>query len=129
MNIIYGYLTNSVSLVARHNERREVCTGRPLTMTAKTKSHRRKSGNAKTNGESKMGIDTRIESLITLAEAATEFERIGVSKPHIESLRRWVTGGTGGVRLGVVKVGGRLYTSPEAVMRFVSDGTAGVGTH
>lgn len=55
------------------------------------------------------------ENLITLKEAG---ERLH-GKPSERTIRRWVASGVGGAVLETVKVGGRRYTSTEAVGRFV----------
>ncbi len=47
-------------------------------------------------------------------------------RPHVCSLWRWRTQGFKGVRLETVLVGGRRYTSKEAIQRFVEKTTAAV---
>lgn len=54
------------------------------------------------------------ESLLTLSEAARELP----NRPHLATLFRWVNPGCRGVRLEVVKLGGKTLTSREALQRF-----------
>jgi hypothetical protein len=58
------------------------------------------------------------ESHITLAEAA----RLLPGRPHSSTLARWALRGVKGVRLETVKVGGRRFTSREAIERFIEAG-------
>lgn len=60
------------------------------------------------------------ETLISLAEAA----RTLPGRPNIATLWRWRTAGVRGVTLETVTVGGRRYTSREALARFVAATTA-----
>jgi len=54
------------------------------------------------------------ESLLTLSDAAKELP----SRPNIATVFRWVSHGCRGVRLEVVKLGGKTLTSREALQRF-----------
>ena len=65
-------------------------------------------------------IDPETEHLIPLAQAAEILpkSRSG-SRIHPTTLRRWTTDGVDGVVLEAVKIGRRLFTSKEAVRRFV----------
>jgi hypothetical protein len=65
-------------------------------------------------------IDVETESLLSLADAAKALP----GHPHITTLWRWRKCGVRGVRLETVLVGGRRYTSREAVERFVAATTA-----
>jgi hypothetical protein len=58
------------------------------------------------------------EDLISLAEAG----RALPGRPHVSTLWRWVTHGIGPerTRLETVSVGGRRYTSRQALRRFVA---------
>lgn len=41
--------------------------------------------------------------------------------PHTSSIWRWASSGVrGGIRLETVRVGGRVYTSREAIFRFIA---------
>jgi hypothetical protein len=64
--------------------------------------------------------DLTRETLILLAEAPAHFPptRPG-KKVHVLSVRRWARAGAGGVRLETVDLGSRVYTSVEAVGRFL----------
>lgn len=59
------------------------------------------------------------EELLTLTEAAKTLP----DRPHCSTLLRWRTSGVNGVRLEAVKVGGRWFTSRQALRRFVRNTT------
>jgi hypothetical protein len=68
-----------------------------------------------------MPINTRIEELISLADAARLLPaRRRGKKPHISCLYRWTTTGCRGVVLESVMVGGTRCTSREALTRFIA---------
>lgn len=56
------------------------------------------------------------ESLITLTEAARSLP----NKPHVATLYRWMSRGVRGIRLRTFLVGGRRYTSREALDEFIN---------
>jgi hypothetical protein len=60
------------------------------------------------------------ETLVTLAQAA----RMLPGRPHISTLWRWYRRGVGGIKLETILVGGRRFTSAEALSRFTSRATA-----
>lgn len=62
------------------------------------------------------------ESLMTLAEAARSLPH----KPHVATLYRWMSRGVRGIRLRTILVGGRRYTSREALNEFI-EATSQVG--
>lgn len=55
------------------------------------------------------------EKLLSLNEAAKAIP----GRPHISTVRRWISYGVGGIRLETVQIGGRRYTSIEAIERFI----------
>lgn len=65
-------------------------------------------------------IDVQSEHIITLAEA-TKFLP---NRPSVVTLWRWRSRGIAGIRLETVCVGGRTFTSLEAMARFVERVTA-----
>lgn len=65
-------------------------------------------------------IDTTKEHLITLSEAAARLPRRGGRKVHTSTLWRWARKGLRGVHLQYVRLGGRIYTSDEALNRFAN---------
>lgn len=66
-------------------------------------------------------IDFEQEVLITLAAAARKVPGRVPGKPvHTATLARWATRGVNGRQLETLKIGGRLFTSVEALSRFVS---------
>ena len=65
-------------------------------------------------------IDLDKERGMTLTSAARSLPK----PPHISTVWRWVNRGVRGTRLETVVVGGRRYTSREAIARFVAATTA-----
>ena len=61
-----------------------------------------------------MSIDLSIEQLLSLPCAARRLP----GHPHISTLHRWRLRGVRGVRLETTLVGGKRYTSIEALQRF-----------
>jgi hypothetical protein len=61
-------------------------------------------------------IDTSKERLLSMNEAQSEFP----IKPSTPTLWRWVLKGTCGVVLESVKIGGRRFTSKQAIERFIA---------
>jgi len=72
---------------------------------------------------SDVATTTAAES-IPLADAADLFPRRKGKKVHITTLRRWVTKGSGGVRLEAEKVGHDWFVTPAAVAKFRRECTA-----
>ena len=64
------------------------------------------------------------ESALTLSQAS----RALPGHPHVSTLHRWMRRGVRGVRLDAYRIGGRWYTTREALERFVSATTAAAGT-
>jgi hypothetical protein len=61
-------------------------------------------------------IDPSKELLLSMKEARHEFP----NEPSTPTLWRWVLKGTGGVMLESIKIGGRRFTSKEAIARFIA---------
>jgi len=55
------------------------------------------------------------EKLLSVSEAV----KIIPGRPHLSTVWRWISNGVGGVRLETVQIGGRRYTSIEAIERFI----------
>ena len=67
-------------------------------------------------------INLQLEQVLSLSEATKERclpRRRGGKRPHVSTLYRWASNGYAGVKLEVVRVGGTLCTSVEAIQRFV----------
>lgn len=64
------------------------------------------------------------EKLLPLVAAV---EQATGTRPHLSTVIRWATRGCRGVRLETAFVGGRRFTSVDAVRRFVEAGTAQSG--
>jgi hypothetical protein len=67
-----------------------------------------------------VSIDISSERLISLAEAT----KVLPGRPHLSCLHRWRLRGVAGIKLETVRVGGRRYTSDEALQRFIAAVTA-----
>lgn len=65
-------------------------------------------------------IDISSEQLLTFTAAT----KLLPERPNVATLWRWRTAGCRGVRLETVLVGGKRYTSAEALQRFVDSVTA-----
>jgi len=62
------------------------------------------------------------EEVLALSAASREIP----GRPHPSTLFRWATGeGCNGVKLEVIRVGRRLFTSREAIQRFLAACNAG----
>jgi len=62
-----------------------------------------------------MSIDIHSERMIPFTEAPGHIP----GRPHLATVHRWRLRGTRGVRLESVLVGGKRFTSAEAIERFV----------
>jgi HEAT repeat protein len=60
------------------------------------------------------------EELLTLSQAAKALPAVGGSRPHTSTLWRWSRKGVKGVRLETRRLGGRIFTSREALERFAT---------
>ncbi|AMV16512.1 DUF1580 domain-containing protein [Planctomyces sp. SH-PL14] len=60
-------------------------------------------------------IDLELETLIPIGEAPRHIP----GRPHRATVWRWIQGGVRGVTLESVLIGGRRYTSTEAIRRFL----------
>jgi len=70
-------------------------------------------------------IDIHSENLINLRTAATLRPSGRNGRPtHVSTVFRWIQRGVRGVRLEAVRIGGSMYTSREALQRFVDRLTA-----
>ena len=65
-------------------------------------------------------IDVNHERLLSLADACKEIP----GRPHISTLHRWRLRGVRGHRLETVLIGGRRFTSAEAIQEFIAATTA-----
>lgn len=59
------------------------------------------------------------EDTITLREAAGVLEEATGRRPHISTIFRWCTRGSGGIRLEHVRMGRDRFTSIQALTRFL----------
>ncbi len=71
-------------------------------------------------------IDTSNETLISIAEVPANVP----TRPHIATVWRWIQRGIRGVNLETALIGGRRFTSQEALQRFFERSNASTkGTH
>jgi hypothetical protein len=68
-------------------------------------------------------IDVLRDQLLGITAAA----RLLPGRPHCGTIMRWVQKGLGGERLEAVKVGGKWYTTREALNDFIARTTASAG--
>lgn len=62
------------------------------------------------------------EDVISLSDAAKEIGSLlpGERGPHIATMHRWVLRGIKGTKLESLRVGAKVYTSRQAVTRFLN---------
>jgi hypothetical protein len=65
-------------------------------------------------------IDLQTETVVSLTAAAKSLP----GRPHIATVYRWFQHGVRGVRLETLLVGGKRFTSREALQRFTEQLTA-----
>ncbi len=65
-----------------------------------------------------MAIDLTQEILLSLTDAAKALPPIDGRRPHTSTLWRWCRKGVRGIRLEHVRLGNRVCTSREALVRF-----------
>ena len=65
-------------------------------------------------------IQANVEHLVPLRTAGAIVPRPpGAPAPHRATVQRWALHGIRGVRLETVRIGGSVYTSREALSRFI----------
>jgi hypothetical protein len=67
-----------------------------------------------------MAIDLEAESILSLTAAAKSLP----GRPHISTTIRWYKAGVRGVKLETILLGGKRFTSREALQRFADRLTA-----
>ncbi len=67
-----------------------------------------------------MGIDIQNETLVQFTHAPKHIP----GRPHIATVHRWRLRGARGVKLESILVGGKRFTSTEAIERFIEATTA-----
>jgi len=72
-----------------------------------------------------MAIGIGTEQLLTLRQAAKRLP----GRPHLGTLWRWYSHGVRGQRLETILIGGRRYTSAEALERFAAACSAASDRH
>jgi hypothetical protein len=64
------------------------------------------------------------EDVLTLSEARNELAEITKKRPDKATVFRWVHRGCGGIKLEAVRLGRQLFTSRQALTRFIQARTA-----
>jgi hypothetical protein len=64
------------------------------------------------------------EDVIGLSDARKELHSITGKRPDKATLTRWIHRGIGGTKLEAVRLGNALYTSRQALTRFIEQRTA-----
>jgi hypothetical protein len=75
--------------------------------------------NSQVTARGHSAIDIHRETLLRIAGISAYLQSLGALPPHPSTVWRWIAQGVGGRRLGTVRIGGRTYTSKEALARFV----------
>jgi len=65
-----------------------------------------------------MAIDLEKDTLLTVAQAAAYLKERTGTKPHVSAIYRWMMAKPGKPKLEWIRIGGRRYTSVEALQRF-----------
>jgi hypothetical protein len=63
------------------------------------------------------------EDVLTLAQARAELRQITGKRPDKATMTRWIHRGVGGTKLEAVRLGCQLFTSRQALTRFIHDRT------
>lgn len=69
--------------------------------------------------QERQSIDIHREALVPVAGIPALLQSLGAVPPHPSTVQRWISQGVGGRRLGTIHIGGRSYSSKEALARFV----------
>lgn len=64
------------------------------------------------------------EDVISLSETQSEIQKITKRRPDKATLTRWIHRGVRGTRLEAVRLGNQIFTSRQAVTRFIEARTA-----
>lgn len=67
-----------------------------------------------------MPIDIRNEELCTLGQASSLLPSINGRRVSANAIWRWCRKGVSGIHLEHVRIGGRIFTSSDALNRFVN---------
>lgn len=59
------------------------------------------------------------EDMLTLAAARKELASITGKRPDKATMTRWIHRGVGGIKLDAVRLGVQLFTSRQALTRFI----------
>jgi hypothetical protein len=63
------------------------------------------------------------EDILSLAEARKELQQLTRKRPDKATMTRWIHRGVGGSRLEAVRLGNQLFTSRQALTRFIQQRT------
>jgi len=77
-----------------------------------------------TNESAKFASEILTEDILSLSNARKEIGSLSGYHPDLSSMTRWCKRGVGGIKLGHVKIGNKLFTSRQAISRFIEERTA-----
>lgn len=70
------------------------------------------------------------EDVLSLAQARDELAKLTGIRPDKATMTRWIHRGVGGVKLEAIRLGGRhIFTSTQALTRFIEARTRTMGSH
>ena len=64
------------------------------------------------------------EDVLTLSQARYELYQITGKRPDKATMTRWIHRGCGGIKLDAIRLGVQLFTSRQALTRFIEARTA-----
>lgn len=64
------------------------------------------------------------EDVLTLTEARRELASVTGKRPDKATMTRWIHRGVGGTKLEAVRLGMQLFTSRQAITRFIQSRTS-----
>ena len=77
------------------------------------------------NAQETKAVVSRImsENIVSLSEARAALHEVTGKRPDKSTLHRWIHRGVGGVKLEAVRMGYQIFTSHEAITRFIESRT------
>ena len=64
------------------------------------------------------------EDVLTLSQVRSELFHICGRRPDKATMTRWIHRGVGGIKLDAIRLGSQLFTSKQALTRFIEARTA-----
>ena len=66
------------------------------------------------------------EDVLSITQARAELASITGVRPDKATMHRWIHRGVGGVKLDAIRLGSSVFTSTQALTRFIAARTAGI---